>query len=146
MPLDGEYAPSSWDWVRDQVEQIENSGGKDGLGLFDTGMPVVIVTSVGNKTGKLRKNPVMRVEHDGKYAVIASVGGAPKHPVWYYNLVANPNIELQDGPEKWDMVVREVSGEEKAEWWDRAVSVYPDYAAYQAATDRVIPVFVAEPV
>jgi deazaflavin-dependent oxidoreductase (nitroreductase family) len=144
MPLEGEYEPSAWDWVRNQVEEIEGSGGKEGLGLFDTDMPVVIVTSVGNKTGKLRKNPVMRVEHDGKYAIIASVGGAPKHPVWYYNLVSNPNIELQDGPEKWDMVVREVTGDEKAEWWARAVAVYPDYAAYQAATERVIPVFVAE--
>jgi len=144
VPLEGEYEPSAWDWVRNQVEEIEGSGGTEGLGLFDTYMPCVIVTSIGNKTGKLRKNPVMRVEHEGKYAVIASVGGAPKHPVWYYNLKANPHIELQDGTEKWDMIVREATGEEKAEWWERAVAVYPDYAAYQAATDRVIPLFIAE--
>ena len=111
MPLEGEYEPSAWDWVRNQVDEIEKSGGKEGLGLFDTDMPVVIVTSVGNKSGKLRKNPVMRVEHEGKYAVIASLGGAPKHPVWYFYQLAYPNFELLDGSVKWDMVVREVSGE-----------------------------------
>jgi deazaflavin-dependent oxidoreductase (nitroreductase family) len=108
-------------------------------------MPVVVVTSVGAKTGKLRKNPVMRVEHEGKYLAIASVGGAPKNPVWYYNVVANPNVELQDGPVKQDMVAREITGEEKAIWWERAVAVYPDYAEYQKATDRQIPVFLLEP-
>jgi deazaflavin-dependent oxidoreductase (nitroreductase family) len=145
VPLDGEYEPSAWDWVRDQVEAIEGSGGTDGLTLFDTGIPVVIVTSVGNKSGKLRKNPVMRVEHDGKYAAIASVGGAPKNPVWYYNIAANPHVELQDGTKKIDMIAREVTGEEKATWWERAVAVYPSYQDYQNSTDRVIPVFILEP-
>jgi len=145
MPLQGEYEPSAWDWVRDQVEAIEGSGGSDGLTLFDTGIPVVIVTSVGNKSGKLRKNPVMRVEHEGKYLAIASVGGAPKNPVWYYNIKANPQVELQDGAVKQDMIAREITGEEKAEWWERAVAVYPPYDDYQAATDRVIPVFLLEP-
>jgi deazaflavin-dependent oxidoreductase (nitroreductase family) len=146
MPLEGEYEPSSWDWVRNQVEQIESSGGTEGLGLFDTDLPVVIVTSVGNKTGKLRKNPVMRVEHEGKYVAIGSVGGAPKNPVWVYNIRANPHVELQDGSVKQDMIAREITGEEKALWWDRAVAVYPEYAAYQAATERVIPVFLLEPI
>jgi deazaflavin-dependent oxidoreductase (nitroreductase family) len=145
MPLEGEYEPSAWDWVRNQVEEYEASGGTDALTLFDTGKPVVVVTSRGNKTGKLRKNPVMRVEHEGKYAVIASVGGAPKHPVWYYNIVADPHIELQDGTVVQDMIAREVTGAEKAEWWERAVAVHPDYAEYQKATEREIPVFVAEP-
>ena len=146
MPLEGEYEPSAWDWVRDQVEGIESSGGTESLTLFDTGIPVVVVTSLGNKTGKLRKNPVMRVEHDGKYLAIASVGGAPKNPVWYYNIKANPLVELQDGAVKQDMIAREITGEEKAEWWDRAVAAYPPYAEYQAATDRIIPVFLLEPV
>jgi deazaflavin-dependent oxidoreductase (nitroreductase family) len=114
------------------------------LTFADTGLPVVIVTSRGAKTGKLRKNPLMRVEHDGKYAAVASVGGMPKNPVWYYNLVADPHVELQDGPVKQDMVAREVTGAEKDEWWERAVAAYPDYATYQASTDRVIPVFVLE--
>jgi deazaflavin-dependent oxidoreductase (nitroreductase family) len=145
MPLDGDYEPSAWDWVRNQVEEIESSGGTAGLTLFDTGRPVVIVTSRGAKTGKLRKNPVMRVEHEGKYAAVASVGGAPKNPVWYYNLRADPHVEVQDGPVKRDMIAREVTGEEKAIWWERAVAAYPDYAEYQKATDREIPVFVLEP-
>jgi deazaflavin-dependent oxidoreductase (nitroreductase family) len=145
MPLDGEYEPSAWDWVRNQVEEYESSGGTAGLTLLDTGLPVVIVTSRGAKSGKLRKNPLMRVEHDGKYAAVASVGGAPKNPVWYFNVVADPHVELQDGPVKQDMIAREVTGAEKAEWWERAVAAYPDYAVYQASTDREIPVFVLEP-
>jgi F420H(2)-dependent quinone reductase len=145
MPLQGEYEPSAWDWVRNQVETYEGSGGTDALTLLDTGLPVVVVTSVGAKTGKLRKNPLMRVEHEGKYAAVASVGGAPKNPVWYYNVAANPHVELQDGPVKQDMLAREVTGEEKALWWERAVAAYPDYADYQANTDRQIPVFVLEP-
>lgn len=144
MPLQGEYEPSSWDWVREQVEKYEGSGGTEALNLLDTPYPVVVVTSVGAKTGKLRKNPVMRVEHDGKYAVIGSKGGDPKNPVWVYNLRANPHVELQDGTEKWDMVAREVEGDERAEWWERGVAAYPDYAAYQSWTDRLIPVFVLE--
>jgi deazaflavin-dependent oxidoreductase (nitroreductase family) len=107
-------------------------------------MPVIVVTNRGVKSGKLRKTPVMRVEHEGRYAVVASVGGAPKHPTWYHNLVADPHVELQDGPQKWDMVAREVSGAERQEWWDRAVAAYPPYADYQQKTDRVIPVFVLE--
>ncbi|MBV9487857.1 MAG: nitroreductase family deazaflavin-dependent oxidoreductase [Frankiaceae bacterium] len=146
MPLEGEYEPSAWDWVREQVEAIEGSGGTDGVTFADTGRPVIIVTSVGNKSGKLRKNPLMRVEHDGKYAAVASVGGMPNNPVWYYNLVANPHVEVQDGPTKQDMIAREVTGEEKAVWWERAVAAYPDYQVYQDSTDRVIPVFVLEPV
>jgi deazaflavin-dependent oxidoreductase (nitroreductase family) len=145
MPLEGEYEPSAWEWVRDQVALYESSGGTEGLTLLDTGLPVVVVTSRGAKSGKLRKNPLMRVEHDGKYAAVASVGGAPKNPVWYYNVVADPHVEVQDGPIKQDMIAREVTGEEKAQWWDRAVAAYSPYAEYQAATDREIPVFVLEP-
>jgi deazaflavin-dependent oxidoreductase (nitroreductase family) len=145
MPLEGEYEPSSQDWVRNQVEEYEASGGTRATTLRDTGLPVVIVTSRGAKSGKLRKNPLMRVEHDGRYAAVASVGGAPRNPVWYYNLVGDPHVELQDGPVKQDMVAREVTGAEKAEWWERAVAAYPDYAVYQASTDREIPVFVLEP-
>jgi deazaflavin-dependent oxidoreductase (nitroreductase family) len=144
MPLEGEYAPSTWDWVRNQVEEYESSGGLAGLGLLDTGMACVVVTSRGVKTGKLRKNPVMRVEQDGKYAAIASKGGDPAHPAWYFNLRADPHVELQDGPDKWDMIAREVTGEEKAEWWARGVAAYPPYDEYQAATTREIPVFVLE--
>ncbi|HET7407374.1 MAG TPA: nitroreductase family deazaflavin-dependent oxidoreductase [Mycobacteriales bacterium] len=144
MPLHGDYEPSSWKWVRDQVELYESSGGTQGTTLRDTGMPVIVVTNRGVKSGKLRKTPVMRVEHEGRYAVVASVGGAPKHPTWYHNLVADPHVELQDGPQKWDMVAREVSGAERQEWWDRAVAAYPPYADYQQKTDRVIPVFVLE--
>jgi deazaflavin-dependent oxidoreductase (nitroreductase family) len=144
MPLEGEYEPSSWDWVREQVERYEASGGTEALNLFDSDYPVVVVTSRGAKSGKLRKNPVMRVEHEGKYAAIGSKGGDPHHPVWVYNLRADPHVELQDGPNKWDMIAREVTGEEKAEWWARGVAAYPAYDEYQAATDREIPVFVLE--
>lgn len=144
MPLHGDYEPSSWDWVRDQVETYERSGGTEATTLLDTGLPVVVVTSVGARSGKLRKNPVMRVEHDGAYAIVASKGGAPEDPVWYRNLVAHPMVELQDGPDKWDMTVREVTGDERDAWWQRAVAAYPSYADYQAKTDRVIPVLVAE--
>jgi deazaflavin-dependent oxidoreductase (nitroreductase family) len=143
MPLEGEYAPSAAGWVRDQVELIEGSGGTEGTSL--RGMPVIIVTSRGAKSGKLRKNPLMRVEHDGKYAAVASMGGAPKNPTWYTNLLADPHVEVQDGPLKQDMIARELSGEEKAQWWARAVAAYPDYADYQARTERQIPVFVLEP-
>ncbi len=143
MPLDGEYEPSTQAWVRDQVKLYEGSGGTEGTML--RGMPVVIVTNRGVRSGKLRKTPVMRVEHDGRYAAVASKGGSPTHPVWYYNLVANPHVELQDGPVRTDMVARLVTGDEKAAWWDRAVAAYPDYAAYQTKTTREIPVFVLEP-
>ncbi|HEX3823363.1 MAG TPA: nitroreductase family deazaflavin-dependent oxidoreductase [Mycobacteriales bacterium] len=143
MPLDGEYEPSTQEWVRDQVELIESSGGTEGAEL--RGMRVIVMTNKGAKSAKLRKTPLMRVEHDGKYAVVASQGGAPKHPFWYHNLVANPHVELQDGPVKQDMTAREVTGEEKAQWWARAVAAFPDYASYQTKTDREIPVFVLEP-
>lgn len=144
MPLHGEYEPSPQKWVRDQVELYEGSGGTKGLTLLDRGIPVIVVTSIGAKSGKLRKNPVMRVEHDGSYALVASKGGAPENPVWYNNLVANPQVEVQDETQKWDMTVRQVTGDERAAWWDRAVAVYPDYADYAKRTDRQIPVFVAE--
>ena len=140
MPLTGEYEPGTMDWARKQAELLERSGGTEGTTL--NGMPVVLMTTKGNKTGKLRKTPLMRVEHDGEYAVVASLGGAPKHPVWYYNVKAEPLVELQDGPDKADYLAREVSGDEKAVWWDRAVAAYPDYADYQSKTDREIPVFV----
>ena len=125
MPVQGEYEPSAQAWVRDQVELYEGSGGTQGTTLRDTGLPVVIVTNLGASSGKVRKTPVMRVEHDGRYAMVASKGGAPENPVWYYNVRANPLVELQDGPRKQDMIAREVSGDERAEWWKRAVAAYP---------------------
>lgn len=142
MPLTGEYEPSPTKWVRDQVETYENSGGTKGTTV--RGMPVVLLTTRGAKSGKLRKSPVMRVEHDGVYAVVASLGGAPKHPLWYHNVVADPHVELRDGPDLSDRVAREVTGDEKALWWERAVAAYPDYADYQKKTTRQIPVFVLE--
>jgi F420H(2)-dependent quinone reductase len=144
MPLTGDYEPSAAQWARDQVELYERSGGTQGTTL--SGKPVIILTSVGARTGKLRKTPLMRVEHQGEYAVVASMGGAPKHPVWYYNLAANPHVELQDGPVKKDYRAREVTGEDRAAWWERAVAAWPDYAAYQEKTSRTIPVFVLTPI
>jgi F420H(2)-dependent quinone reductase len=144
MPVDGEYEPSTAAWVRDQVNLYEGSGGTQGTTLRDTGLPVVIVTNRGAASGKVRKTPVMRVEHEGRYAMVASKGGAPRNPLWYYNVRANPLVELQDGPHKQDMVAREVSGAERAQWWERAVAAYPPYAEYQARTSRQIPVFVLE--
>jgi F420H(2)-dependent quinone reductase len=144
MPVDGEYEPSAQAWVRDQVEQYEGSGGTQGTTLRDTGLPVVIITNRGAKTGKVRKTPLMRVEHEGCYAAVASHGGAPSHPVWYYNFRADPRVELQDGPDKWDMTARELTGDERAQWWERAVAAFPPYAAYQRKTARQIPVFVLE--
>ena len=143
MPVTGEYEPSPEKWVRDQVEAYEASGGTEATTL--RGVPVVVVTSVGARSGKVRKNPVMRVEHDGRYALVASKGGAPSHPVWYQNLMAHPTVELQDGADRRDYTVRVVEGDERATWWERAVDVWPDYAEYQTRTDREIPVFVAEP-
>ncbi|KUL41840.1 nitroreductase family deazaflavin-dependent oxidoreductase [Streptomyces regalis] len=145
MPLYGEYEPSPTKWVRDQVELYESSGGTQGTTLMDTGMPVILLTNRGARSGKIRKTPLMRVEHEGRYAVVASQGGAPKHPVWYHNIKADPQVELQDGPVKRDMRAREITGAEKDEWWERAVAAYPPYADYQEKTDRVIPVFVLEP-
>jgi deazaflavin-dependent oxidoreductase (nitroreductase family) len=144
MPVDGEYEPSSTKWVRDQVDAYEASGGQLANTLRDTGLPVIIVTSRGNKSGKVRKTPLMRVEHDGRYALVASKGGAPSHPVWYYNLKSDPNaVAIQDGPEPFDAEVREVTGDERSTWWERAIAAYPPYAEYQKNTDREIPVFVA---
>ncbi|MFD3585348.1 nitroreductase family deazaflavin-dependent oxidoreductase [Streptomyces sp. NPDC058683] len=145
MPLEGEYEPSPTAWVREQVELYESSGGTKGTTLLDTGMPVILLTTLGVKSGKIRKTPLMRVEHDGKYAVVASQGGAPKHPVWYFNIKSQPLVELQDGSVKQDMTAREITGAEKAEWWERAVAAYPPYADYQKKTEREIPVFVLEP-
>lgn len=144
MSSDGEYEPSPAQWVRDQVELYESSGGTQGTTLRDTGMRVVVVTNRGAKTGKTRKTPLMRVEKDGAYAAIASQGGAPKHPVWYYNLLADPHVILQDGPEKWEMTARLVTGKERTLWWARAVAAFPSYADYQTRTQREIPVFVLE--
>jgi len=144
MPLQGEYEPSPSDWARQQAELYESSGGTKGTTI--QGAPVVVLTTVGNRSGKLRKTPLMRVEHDGRYAVVASLGGAPRHPVWYFNIVAHPHVELQDGPVRQDMVAREVFDDEKAQWWSRAVEAWPAYADYQIKTDRPIPVFVLEPV
>ncbi|MEW2080307.1 nitroreductase family deazaflavin-dependent oxidoreductase [Streptomyces sp. NPDC005283] len=143
MPLEGEYEPSPEKWVRDQVELFESSGGTKGTTM--RGMPVILLTTRGAKSGKIRKTPLMRVEHEGTYAVVASLGGAPKHPVWYHNVVADPRVELQDGPTRQDMTAREVTGDEKTAWWERAVEAFPDYAEYQKKTDREIPVFVLEP-
>jgi len=145
MPIQGEYEPSPRRWVRDQVEQYEGSGGTEGTTLLETGLPCVIVTNIGAHSGKVRKTPLMRVEHDGKYAAVASVGGAPKHPLWYFNLKANPGVELQDGPKRMDMVARELSGAERDQWWEIAVAAYPPYAEYQTRTTRQIPVFILEP-
>jgi F420H(2)-dependent quinone reductase len=143
MPLTGEYAPSTSAWARKQVELFERTNGTAGADL--RGRPVIVLTSVGAKTGKLRKTALMRVEHDGVYAVVASMGGAPRNPAWYYNLKQQPLVELQDGGIKRDYVAREVTGDDKAPWWVRAVEAWPDYATYQTRTDRRIPVFVLEP-
>ncbi|MBV8305191.1 MAG: nitroreductase family deazaflavin-dependent oxidoreductase [Acidimicrobiia bacterium] len=146
MTPEGEYAPSAFSWVSEQVEAYERSGGKEANTLLDTGLPVVVVSMLGNKSGKVRKVALMRVEHGGEYALVASLGGAPKHPVWYYNLKAHPDeVTIQDGAEPFPVHVRELTGDERAEWWERAVAAYPDYAVYQQRTERTIPVFVATP-
>ena len=142
MPITGEYEPNTMEWVRQQVEKYESSGGTDGVML--QGMPCVIVTMRGAKSGKVRKIALMRVEHEGTYAAVASLGGAPKNPVWYYNIAADPRVELQDGTQKSDMVAREITGDEKATWWERCVAAFPNYAEYQAKTEREIPVFLLE--
>lgn len=144
MPLSGEYEPSTSDWARENAEKYMESGGTEGTEL--KGKPVILLTTVGAKSGKIRKTPLMRVEHDGEYAVVASLGGAPKHPVWYHNVKKNPRVELQDGATTRDYDSREVFGDEKAAWWERAVEAWPDYAEYQKKTDRQIPVFVLTPV
>jgi len=144
VPLTGEYAPSPSDWARQQVELFERTAGAEGNAL--RGRPIIVLTSVGSRSGKIRKTPLMRVEHDGEYAVVASQGGAPTHPAWYHNLVAHPRVALQDGPVRREYVAREVTGEERAVWWKRATATWPDYDDYQKKTDRVIPVFVLTPV
>jgi deazaflavin-dependent oxidoreductase (nitroreductase family) len=143
MPLTGDYAPGTSEWARKQAELIESTAGAEGTEL--RGRPVIVVTSVGAKTGKLRKTALMRVEHDGVYAIVASKGGHPNPPVWYYNVVANPHVELQDGAVKRDYLAREVTGAERDTWWARAVETWPDYANYQLKTERQIQVFVLEP-
>jgi deazaflavin-dependent oxidoreductase (nitroreductase family) len=146
MTIEGEYEPSALEWVRDQVEAYEASGGTEANTLRDTGIPVVIVTMKGAKSGKVRKIALMRVEHEGEYALVASYGGAPKHPVWYHNLVADPGaVQVQDGPAPFDVTVHEAEGDERAAWWERAVAVFPNYAEYQDKTDRQIPVLIASP-
>jgi deazaflavin-dependent oxidoreductase (nitroreductase family) len=144
MALEGEYEPSPAQWVREQVAEYEASGGKRANTLRDTNWPIIVVTTRGNKTGKIRKFALMRVEHGGEYALVASKGGAPEHPIWYLNLTADPEaVMIQDGPEPFDAVVREVTGDEKAIWWERAVAAYPPYAEYQTKTSREIPVLLA---
>jgi F420H(2)-dependent quinone reductase len=145
VPLTGEYEPSTADWVREQVERYEATGGREANTLRDTGLPIAIFTTRGAKSGKIRKFALMRVEHDGAYAMVASQGGAPSHPSWYYNIKAHPDqLMVQDGPEPFDAVARELEGEERQEWWDRAVAAYPPYGEYQKRTERLIPVFLAE--
>ncbi len=146
MTLEGEYVPSALGWVRDQVEAYERSGGREANTLRDTGLPVIIVTMRGNKTGNVRKIALMRVEHNGEYALVGSMGGSPKHPVWYRNITAHPDdVSIQDGPEPFEVRVREVTGDERAAWWERAVAAFPLYGEYQQKTDRQIPVLVATP-
>jgi deazaflavin-dependent oxidoreductase (nitroreductase family) len=144
MPISGDYEPSPWDWVREHADQIMETGTTEGAEM--KGKPLILLTTVGAKTGKVRKTPLMRVEHDGEYAIVASLGGSPKHPVWYHNVKAHPRVELQDGPVNREYEAREVFGAEKAAWWARAVAAWPDYADYQTKTDRQIPVFVLTPI
>ncbi|MCW2720936.1 MAG: hypothetical protein JWR81_4758 [Pseudonocardia sp.] len=144
MPLEGEYELSPEGWVRDQTEKIFETGTTESVDI--NGLPVILLTTRGAKSGKLRKVPLMRVEHDGNYAIVASKGGAPKHPVWYFNVKAEPHVELQDATVTKDYKAREVTGDEKAVWWERAVAAFPNYAEYQTKTDRPIPVFVLEPI
>ena len=146
MTIDGEYVPSTWQWVSDQVEAYERSGGTEANTLRDTGIPVIIVTMRGKSSGLVRKIALMRVEHEGSYALVASVGGAPTNPAWYNNLIANPNeVLVQDGPAPFAVTVRELDGDERALWWERSVAVFPTYAEYQRKTERTIPVLLATP-
>ncbi|KRA22103.1 nitroreductase [Microbacterium sp. Root61] len=143
MPLTGEYKPSTSEWARKQAEAFEASEGAEANDL--RGVPIIVLTTVGAKSGALRKTALMRVEHDGRYAVVASKGGAPDAPQWYWNLLKNAHVELQDGAAKRDYLARELSGDERAEWWARATAVWPDYDVYQTKTDRQIAIFVLEP-
>jgi deazaflavin-dependent oxidoreductase (nitroreductase family) len=146
MPIEGDYQPSPRQWVRDQVETYERTGGREANTLRDTGLPIVVFTMRGAQSGKVRKVPLMRIEHGGSYGMIGSQGGAPKHPQWYRNVLADPGVTVQDGPTVIDTRVRELQGAEREEWWRRAVAAYPPYAEYQTRTERQIPVLVAEPV
>lgn len=146
MPIEGDYEPSKWDWVKNQVEEYEGSAGASGNTLLATGLPIIIMTTMGHKSGKVRKVPLMRVEHEGEYAIVGSKGGAPEHPGWYYNLMADPNVTIQDGPEPFDATVRLVTGEEREQWWERSVAAFAPYAEYQtkaAEASREIPLFIA---
>jgi F420H(2)-dependent quinone reductase len=146
VTIEGEYVPSPSEWVRDQVEAYERSGGREANTLRETGIPIIVVTMRGNKSGSVRKIALMRVEHEGEYALVASLGGAPANPVWYYNLIADPaNVTVQDGPEPFAVTVREVTGEERELWWERSIAVFPTYTDYAAKTDRFIPVLIASP-
>ena len=146
MALEGEYGPTPVGWVRDQVEVYERTNGAEGNTLRDSGLPIIIVGTRGRSTGLVRKIPLMRVEHEGSYALVASMGGAPKNPVWVNNLLAHPDeVTIQDGPEPFEVDIREIEGDEKADWWDRCVAAFPPYADYKAKTERVIPVFIASP-
>lgn len=145
MPLTGEYEPTPSDWVREQVETYERTGGAEANTLLDTGIPVIIVTTMGRNSGKLRKFALMRVEHEGEYALVASMGGAPQNPSWYHNIVAEPHVMIQDGPEPHDFTAEIVEGDERQTWWERAAAVFPTYDKYAAKTDRRIPLFVARP-
>ena len=146
MTIEGTYVPSTSKWVRDQIEAYERSGGTEANTLRETGIPVIIVTMKGKTSGNVRKIALMRVEHEGEYALVASMGGAPTNPVWYNNLVADPeNVTVQDGPAPFAVTVREVTGEERAQWWERSVAVFPNYAEYQEKTSRMIPVLIASP-
>ncbi len=149
MAWEGEYEPSTWDWVAEQASAYEASNGSEANTLRDTGLPIMVMTCRGHKTGKIRKVPLMKVEHNGEYAIIASKGGAPAHPGWYYNLTADNRVLIQDGPEPFETTVRLVDGDERAEWWERAVAAFPPYAEYEvkaAEADRVIPVFISDAV
>jgi deazaflavin-dependent oxidoreductase (nitroreductase family) len=143
MPLTGEYKPSTSDWARKQAERFEASDGAEANLL--RGKPIIVLTSIGAKTGALRKTALMRVEHEGRYLVVASKGGHPEPPAWYWNVRKNPHVELQDGAVKRDYIARELEGDERAEWWERALEVWPDYASYQERTERLIAVFLLEP-
>ena len=145
MTLDGEYGPSTWEWVADQAEEYESSNGQRGNTLRDTGLPVIIMTTVGHSTGLVRKVPLMKVEHEGQYAIVASKGGAENHPGWYHNLMANSTVLIQDGPEPFETTVRLLSGSEREEWWERSVAAFAPYAEYKERADREIPLFITEP-
>lgn len=146
MTIQGEYLPSKAGWVREQVERFEATNGAEANTLRDSDDPIVVITSRGARSGKVRKNPVMRVEKDGRYVAVASLGGAPQHPEWYYNLVAHPVVDLQDGPVKKSYRARVLEGEEREQWWQYAVDTWPTYGEYQKKTERLIPVFLLEPI